>query len=71
MAKAYRVLPSPIRSGVNNSLDNLSNLMTIPNNILQGEFKEAGINTGRLLLNSTVGVLGLIDVAQYIWISRI
>ena len=66
VAKAYRVLPSPIRSGVNNSLDNLSNLMTIPNNILQGEFKEAGINTGRLLLNSTVGVLGLIDVAQYV-----
>jgi len=66
MAKVYRVLPSPVRSGVNNSLDNLSNLVTIPNNLLQGGFKEAGVNTGRLLLNSTVGILGFVDVAQHV-----
>jgi len=66
MAKVYRVLPSPVRSGVNNSLDNLSNLVTIPNNLLQGDFKEAGVNTGRLLLNSTVGILGFVDVAQHV-----
>ena len=66
VAKVYRVLPSPVRSGVSNSLDNLSNLITIPNNILQGEFKEAGTNTGRFLINTTVGVLGFIDVAQHI-----
>ena len=66
IAKIYRVLPSPVRSGVNNSLDNLSNLVTIPNNILQGEFKQAGVNTGRLLLNSTVGILGIVDVAEQI-----
>ena len=66
IAKVYRVLPSPVRSGVNNSLDNLSNLVTIPNNLLQGDFKEAGVNTGRLILNSTVGVLGLVDVAQHV-----
>ena len=41
VASAYRVLPSPIKSGVSNSLDNLSNLVTIPNNIIQGEFKKA------------------------------
>ena len=66
IAKIYRVLPSPVRSGVNNSLDNLSNFVTIPNNILQGEFKQAGVNTGRLLLNSTVGILGIVDVAEQI-----
>jgi phospholipid-binding lipoprotein MlaA len=66
VAKVYRILPSPVRSGVSNSLDNLSNLITIPNNILQGEFKKAGQNTGRLLINSTVGVLGLVDVAQHL-----
>ena len=66
IAKIYRVLPSPVRSGVNNSLDNLSNLVTIPNNILQGEFKQAGVNTGRFLLNSTVGILGLVDVAEQV-----
>jgi len=65
VAKAYRVLPSPIKSGVSNSLDNISNLVTIPNNILQGDFTKAGINTGRLIINTTIGILGIIDVARY------
>ena len=64
VATVYRKIPSPIRSGVSNSLDNLSNLVTIPNNILQGDFATAGVNTGRFLINSTVGVLGIFDVAQ-------
>jgi len=66
VASAYRVLPTPIKSGVSNSLDNLSNVVTIPNNILQGEFSKAGLNTGRFLINTTVGILGLIDVATLI-----
>ena len=66
VASAYRVLPSPIKSGVSNSLENLSNLVTIPNNVLQGEIKKAGVNTGRLIINTTIGILGLIDVAQYL-----
>ena len=64
VASAYRVLPSPIKSGVSNSLDNLSNLVTIPNNIIQGEFKKAGVNSGRFIINTTIGILGFIDVAQ-------
>ncbi len=70
VASVYRVLPSPVRSGVSNSLDNLSNLVTIPNNILQGEFKKAGVNTGRLLLNSTIGIFGLVDVATYMGLEE-
>ena len=66
VAKAYRVLPSPVKTGVSNSLDNLSNLVTIPNNILQGDFAEAGINTGRFIINTTVGILGIVDVANYL-----
>ena len=62
----YRKLPSPIKNGVSNSLDNLSNLVTIPNNVLQGDFKTAGVNTGRFLINTTVGILGLFDVAEQI-----
>ena len=42
----------------------MSNLITIPNNLLQGDFSLAGVNTGRFLINSTVGVLGIFDVAQ-------
>ena len=66
VAKAYRVLPSPIKTGASNSLDNLSNLVTIPNNIIQGDMKKAGINSGRFVINTTVGILGLIDVAQHL-----
>jgi phospholipid-binding lipoprotein MlaA len=64
IAKAYRVLPSPIRGGMSNSLNNLSSLVTIPNNILQGDFKKAGENTVRFAVNTTLGILGIFDVAQ-------
>ena len=63
VAKAYRVLPSPVRAGTGNALDNLSTLLTIPNNILQGEFEKAGVNTGRFIVNTTVGIVGIFDVA--------
>ena len=66
VAQIYRVLPSPIKNGVSNSLDNLSNLITIPNNILQGDLKIAGINSGRFIINTTIGILGLIDVAEHL-----
>ena len=66
VAGVYRKLPSPIKSGVSNSLSNLSNLVTIPNNLLQGEFKKAGINTGRFAVNTTLGLLGILDVAQHL-----
>ena len=59
-------MPSPVKTGVSNSLNNLSNLVTIPNNLLQGEFALAGINTGRFVINTTVGILGLFDVASYL-----
>ena len=64
IAGAYRGLPTPVKSGVSNSLDNLSNLVTIPNNIIQGDFKKAGINSGRFIINTTLGILGLIDAAE-------
>tara|TARA_B100000902_G_scaffold397939_1_gene463178 strand:- start:1326 stop:2114 length:789 start_codon:yes stop_codon:yes gene_type:complete len=66
ISSVYRTLPTPIKSGISNSLDNISNVVTIPNNILQGEFSKAGVNTTRFLINTTVGVFGLIDVASYI-----
>ena len=63
VAKGYRKLPSPIRSGTSNALENISSLITIPNNILQGEFRKAGVNTGRFAVNTTIGILGIFDVA--------
>ena len=64
IAKGYRNLPTPIQKGTTNAVRNLSNLVTIPNNILQGDIKLAIINTGRLVVNTTVGLLGTIDVAN-------
>ena len=69
IANIYRKLPSTARTGVSNSLQNLSHLTTIPNNILQGEFKQAGVNTGRFVINTTIGILGFIDVAEYFGLS--
>ena len=66
VASVYRKLPTQIKNGVSNSLDNLSNVVTVPNNILQGEFAKAGTNTGRFVINTTVGILGLFDVATAI-----
>ena len=66
VAKAYRVLPSSVRAGTSNALDNISTLVTIPNNVLQGEYKKAGVNTGRFIVNTTVGVVGIFDVAEKI-----
>ena len=64
LAKGYRNLPSPIQNGTRNAVNNLSNLITIPNNVLQGDVKTALINTGRLAVNTTIGLLGTIDVAN-------
>ena len=66
VASAYKVLPSPLKNGVSNSLSNLSTLVTVPNNILQGDVKKAGINSGRFIINSTIGILGFIDVAKHL-----
>ena len=65
VASLYKKLPSPAKTGVSNSLENLSHLVTIPNNIIQGDIKQAGVNTGRFVVNTTIGILGLFDVAQY------
>ena len=64
IAKGYRNLPDPIQKGTKNAVTNLSTLITIPNNILQGDVKTAIINTGRLVVNTTVGLLGTVDVAN-------
>jgi len=70
VAKTYRALPSPVRTGTSNVLVNLSSLITIPNNILQGEFRTAGINTGRFVINTTVGILGIFNVAKKMGFSE-
>ena len=63
VAKGYRALPPPIRKGTGNVVDNLRSLLTFSNNVLQGDFRNAGNTAGRFLINSTVGILGIWDPA--------
>ena len=64
IAKGYKKLPSPIQSGINNFLSNLRAPLVVVNQILQGQGENAVQSSGRFIVNSTVGVLGLFDVAE-------
>tara|TARA_Y100001970_G_scaffold264489_1_gene351161 strand:- start:268 stop:1047 length:780 start_codon:yes stop_codon:yes gene_type:complete len=69
LAKGYLYLPSPIRTGTSNFVGNLSTLLTIPNNVLQGDFNLAGKNTLRFVVNTTIGVVGIFDPASVIGLN--
>jgi len=58
IAIGYNKLPEPVRKGTGNFTSNLGTLLTIPNHLLQGQWKLAGESTASFLVNSTVGVLG-------------
>ena len=69
LAKGYLHLPSPIKTGTSNFVGNLSTLLTIPNNILQGDLGIAGKNTLRFVVNSTLGIVGIFDLASAIGLN--
>ncbi|MBI4588237.1 MAG: VacJ family lipoprotein [Candidatus Rokubacteria bacterium] len=59
-----RVLPDPVQRSLKNALDNLGMPRRVANNLLQGKGAGAVREVGRFLINSTVGVAGLFDVAK-------
>jgi len=69
VAKGYRaVVPEPVRDGVHNALTNLNSPVVLANDVLQGDGNKAASTFGRIVINSTVGIAGLIDVASKIGI---
>ena len=58
------VLPSPVRTGVTNFFSNIEDVFIGVNNLLQGKLPEAFSDLGRVMINSTVGLLGIIDFAS-------
>ena len=66
LAKGYNKLPSPVRSGTSNFTSNIGTLLSIPNNILQGNFKQLGHSVGSFAVNTTVGILGFLNPAEKI-----
>ena len=69
-AKGYKKLPSPIQSGIGNFLNNLKLPLVVVNQLLQGQGKNAAESSGRFIVNSTAGLLGLIDVAEKIGLEQ-
>src|SRR5258706_10678586 len=69
IARGYRsVVPEPVRDGIHNALTNLNSPVVLANDILQGDGDKAMITAGRIVINSTVGIGGLIYVARKIGI---
>lgn len=70
IAKGYKKLPSPVQSGISNFLSNLRAPLVIVNQFLQGQGENALQTSGRFIVNSTVGIFGLIDVADKIGLEE-
>jgi phospholipid-binding lipoprotein MlaA len=69
VAKFYRsAVPAPAREGIHNALDNLNDPVVLANDVIQGDGDKAGQTLGRFVINSTVGLAGLIDVAAKVGI---
>lgn len=64
---AYRaIVPKPAREGIHNVTTNLHEPIVLANDVLQGEENQAANTLERIIINSTVGIAGLIDVAAKI-----
>tara|TARA_B100001248_G_C27356674_1_gene444192 strand:+ start:90 stop:833 length:744 start_codon:yes stop_codon:yes gene_type:complete len=66
IAKGYNKLPNPVKKGTSNFTSNIATLLSIPNNLLQGDIKQLGHSLGSFAINTTVGIFGLLDPAEKI-----
>ncbi len=65
LATGYHyVTPDPVESGINRMFNNAGEIVNIANDLLQAKFARAGTDTGRFLINSTIGLAGFFDVAS-------
>ena len=70
VAKGYSYLPDRLKIIVRNVTSNISYTVTIPNHLLQGNLKNFATDSGRFLLNTTVGILGIFDPASYMGLKK-
>jgi len=66
LAKGYNKLPNPLKQGTSNFTSNIGTLLSIPNNILQGNLKQLGHSVGSFAVNTSVGILGFLNPAEKI-----
>ncbi len=71
VAKGYvKVTPGPVQQGVSNFFSNVGEIPTIVNGLLQAKFAQAGLDSTRFLVNTTVGLVGFIDVASRLGLEK-
>ncbi|MPS41974.1 MAG: VacJ family lipoprotein [Pseudomonas sp.] len=71
IAQGYRaVTPQFLEDGVHNVFGNIGDVGNLANNLLQGKLHNAGVDTGRLIFNTTFGVLGFFDVAKHMGLQK-
>lgn len=70
-AIAYNtVTPPPVRGGVTNFFGNFRDVTTAVNDALQFKLKDAASDVGRVLINSTIGIFGIFDVATRLGLKK-
>ncbi|MFI8479192.1 VacJ family lipoprotein [Pseudomonas sp. NPDC078700] len=71
LAKGYQAItPQFLEDGVHNFFNNIGEVGNLTNNLLQGKVYDAGIDTSRFIFNTTIGLLGFVDVATRMGLSR-
>ena len=69
VAKVYqKVTPESVDRGITNVFANVADVTSAVNNVLQVKMSRAGSDVGRVVVNSTAGFLGFVDVASYLWL---
>jgi phospholipid-binding lipoprotein MlaA len=66
IAKGYNKLPDPLKKGTSNFTSNIGTLLSIPNNMLQGNLGQLGHSVGSFVVNTSVGIFGLLNPAEKI-----
>ena len=65
VARGYQAItPDPVETGISNFFSNLFEPLTVLNDLLQGKFGQAGQDSARFLINSTIGLAGFFDPAS-------
>ncbi len=71
VAKTYKyITPDPVKTGVSNFFSNVGEVSTITNDVLQLKFNQAGQDFLRFSINTTIGVLGIFDVASSMGLKK-
>ena len=64
ISRGYNKLPEPVKEGTSNFTSNIATLLSIPNHVFQGNFKDAGNATASFLINTSIGIVGLGNPAE-------